>query len=213
MGLFKSAKDLGKLTKQAKELQNQKQQEAGYKPGMRGQLAQMGDMIGQATEQVSELTDESGDRARILAEGLPGQGVIVAHGTPERGAQWFNLDIDLEVHVSGRQAYRVNNQYMVPATATLGAGVTLPIKVDPNDPAKIAIDWDSAEKPPAPGEIRSVAPPGPASTTAGPVEPVLDAPVVATDTVAELERLAKLRDSGALTDSEFEQQKAKILGS
>jgi hypothetical protein len=30
--------------------------------------------------------------------------------------------------------------------------------------------------------------------------------------VAELERLVKLRDSGALTDSEFEQQKARILG-
>lgn len=35
----------------------------------------------------------------------------------------------------------------------------------------------------------------------------------APDYTAELERLAKLRDSGALTDAEFEQQKAKILGS
>ncbi len=33
------------------------------------------------------------------------------------------------------------------------------------------------------------------------------------DHLADLERLAKLRDSGALTDAEFEQQKAKILGS
>jgi hypothetical protein len=33
------------------------------------------------------------------------------------------------------------------------------------------------------------------------------------DTVEELERLAKLRDSGAITDAEFQQQKAKILGS
>jgi hypothetical protein len=205
MGLFKSAKDLGKLTKQAKELQNQQQQAAGYKPGMRGQLAQMGDMLEQANDQVAELTGQSGDRARILAEGLPGQGVIVAHGTPERGAQWFNLDIDMEIHVSGRQAYRVNNEYMVPASATLGAGVTLPVKVDPNDPAKIAIDWDSAAKPPAPGEIRPV---GDSGFAPAPV-PAADS---GGDTVAELERLAKLRDSGALTDAEFEQQKAKILG-
>lgn len=206
MGLFKSAKDLGKLAKQGKELQNQQQQEAGYKPGMRGQLAQMGDMIGQASEQVAELTGQSGDRDRILAEGLPGQGVIVSHGALERGASWFNLDIDLEVHVSGRQAYRVNQQYMVPATATLGTGVTLPIKVDPNDPAKIAIDWDSAEKPAAAGEIRPVGDsgfsPAPAPAASGGGDPV-----------AELERLAKLRDSGALTDAEFEQQKAKILSS
>jgi hypothetical protein len=34
------------------------------------------------------------------------------------------------------------------------------------------------------------------------------------DHLAELERLAKLlRDAGALTDAEFEQQKANILGS
>ncbi len=210
MGLFKSMKDLGNLTKEAKKLQNQQQEQAGYKPGMRGQLAQMGDMLGQANEQVSELTGQSGDRDRILAEGIAGQGVIVAHGTPERGAQWFNLDIDLEVHVSGRQAYRVNNEYMVPASATLGAGVTLPIKVDPNDPAKIAIDWDSAEKPAAPGEVRPVGDsgfsPAPAQTAASGAGSSGGG-----DTVAELERLAKLRDSGALTDAEFETQKAKIL--
>jgi len=132
--------------------------------------------------------------------------VIVANGTPERGAQWFNLDIDMEVHVSGRQPYRVNNQYMVPAGATLGQGVSLPIKVDPNDPAKIAIDWDSAQSAPQRGEVRPV---GGSGFTPAPAP----APSGGGDHVAELERLAKLRDSGALTDAEFEQQKAKILSS
>ena len=206
MGLFKSMKDLSSLTKEAKELQRQQQQEAGYKPGFGGQMNQMGDMLSQAKDQLADITDSSGERAGILANGIAGQGVIVAHGTPERGAQWFNLDIDMEVHVSGRQPYRVNNQYMVPAGATLGQGVSLPIKVDPNDPAKIAIDWDSAQSAPARGEVRPVGgsgfvpAPAPASSTGG-------------DHLAELERLAKLRDSGALTDAEFEQQKAKILGS
>jgi len=32
------------------------------------------------------------------------------------------------------------------------------------------------------------------------------------DTLSQLERLASLRDSGALTDEEFEQQKRRILG-
>ena len=205
MGLFKSIKDLSNLTKQAKELQRSQQEEAGYKPGMAGQFEQMGDMIGQANEMLADITEGQGERAQILANGISGQGVIVAHGTPERGAQWFNLDIDMEVHVSGRQPYRVNNQYMVPAGATLGQGVTLPIKVDPNDPAKIAIDWDSAQTAPARGEVRPVGGSGfaPAPTPAP----------SGGDHVAELERLAKLRDSGALTDAEFEQQKARILGS
>jgi hypothetical protein len=33
------------------------------------------------------------------------------------------------------------------------------------------------------------------------------------DRVAQLERLAKLKDSGALTEEEFEREKARILGS
>ena len=206
MGLFKSMKDLSSLTKEAKQLQRQQQQEAGYKPGFGGQMQQMGDMIGQAKDQLGDLTDSSGERAGILANGISGQGVIVAHGTPERGAQWFNLDIDMEVHVSGRQPYRVNNQYMVPAGATLGQGVSLPIKVDPNDPAKIAIDWDSAQSAPQRGEVRPV---GGSGFTPAPAP----APSGGGDHVAELERLAKLRDSGALTDAEFEQQKAKIHSS
>jgi hypothetical protein len=205
VGLFKSMKDLSSMTKQAKELQRQQQEEAGYKPGFRGQMQQMGDLISQSNEMLADLTDQSGERAQILENGIPGQGVIVAHGTPERGAQWFNLDIDLEVHVSGRRPYRVNNMYLVPAGATLGQGVTLPIKVDPNDPSKIAIDWDAAQRAPGRGEVRPVGDsgfaPAPASSPGG------------EDHIAELERLAKLRDSGALTDAEFEQQKAKILGS
>jgi hypothetical protein len=32
------------------------------------------------------------------------------------------------------------------------------------------------------------------------------------DRVAQLERLAKLKESGALTDTEFEREKARILG-
>jgi hypothetical protein len=37
---------------------------------------------------------------------------------------------------------------------TIGQGVTLPVKVDPSDPAKIAIDWDSAQQAPRRGRIR-----------------------------------------------------------
>jgi hypothetical protein len=198
-------KDLSSMTKQAKELQRQQQEDAGYKPGFRGQMQQMGDLISQSNEMLADLTDQSGERSQTLANGIPGQGVIVAHGTPERGAQWFNMDIDLEVHVSGRRPYRVNNMYLVPAGATLGQGVTLPIKVDPNDPSKIAIDWDGAQRAPERGEVR------PARDSGFTPAPAPSAGE--DDHIAELERLAKLRDSGALTNAEFEQQKAKILGS
>jgi Short C-terminal domain len=205
MGLFKSMKDLSSLTKEAKQLQRQQQQEAGYKPGLGGQMQQMGDLIGQGKEMLADLNDSSGERAGILAQGTAGTATIVGMGTPARGAQWFNLDLDLEVNIPGRQAYRVANQFMVPASASLGPGVALPVKVDQNDPAKIAIDWDSAPKGPAAGEVRPV--PGSGGFAPAP------APSGGGDNIAELERLAKLRDSGALTDAEFEQQKAKLLGS
>ena len=137
--------------------------------------------------------------------------MIVGHGVPARGAQWFNLDIDMEIHVPGRAAYRVNNQYMVPAGATLGPGVRLPVKVDPNDPSKIAIDWSAAPQAPAAGEVRPVAG-AEASPRLRPAARAAARREARRRHLAELERLAKLRDSGALTEAEFEQQKARILG-
>lgn len=210
MGLFKSMKDLAEVTKQANEMKDQQQREAGYKPGLGGTMAQMGDMLGQANEQLKELNDQSGEKSGLLANGIAAEGVIIAHGTPARGASWFNLDIDMEIHVPGRAAYRVNNQYMVPASATLGPGVKLPVKVDANDQAKIAIDWQNADQGPARGEVR---PAGGAAAAAAPAASAPAASASSGDSVADLERLAKLRDSGALTDAEFEQQKARILGS
>ena len=207
MGLFKSMKDLADVTKTAQQMKDQQQRDAGYKPGLGGSMAQMGDMLGQANEQLKELSGVSGDRDRLLAEGIAGEGVIIGHGVPARGAQWFNMDIDMEIHVPGRKPYQINNQYMVPNGAKLGPGVKLPIRVDAEDQTKIAIDWDSAGSAPARGEVRpaggeaasGAAPPAASSSSSG-------------DSVAELERLVKLRDSGALTDAEFEQQKARILG-
>ncbi len=207
MGLFKSMKDMAEITKQGKQMQEQQQREAGYKPGMGGSMAQMGDMLGQANEQLKELSGVSGDRDRLLAEGIDGEGVIVGHGVPARGAQWFNMDIDMEIHVPGRKTYQINNEYMVPNGATLGPGVRLPVKVDPEDETKIAIDWDSAGRAPARGEVRPAA-----DASASAAAPAASPSGGDGDTVEQLERLVKLRDSGALTDAEFEQQKARILG-
>ena len=75
-------------------------------------------------------------------------------GTPERGAAWFNLMLDLEVHPRTREPYRIANEYLVPSAAHLEEGVELPVMIDPDDPAKLAIDWGNAPEGPALGEIR-----------------------------------------------------------
>ena len=202
MGLFKGIKDLAALTRQAKQLQERQQQQAGYGPGVGGMMSQMGDMVGQAKEGLEDISEQMGDEPRLLAEGIPGEAVILAMGTPARGAQRFNIDLDLEVHVDGQAPYRVANQYIVPASAPLGPGVRLPVRVDPNDQAKIAIDWDNVAQGPARGEVR----PAGGDGGGGGGDDSDD------DPIAALERLAKLRDSGVLTDEEFAQQKARILG-
>jgi hypothetical protein len=50
------------------------------------------------------------------------------------------------------------------------------------------------------GDIGAAAPPAPAPSGGG------------DDTVAKLERLAALKDSGAITGKEFEREKQKLLG-
>jgi hypothetical protein len=197
MGLFKAMKDMVGVTKQGMALQEQQQQQAGYKPGMGGMVSQMGDMLGEMNVQLQELAEQSGDQQRLLTQGIPADAVIVGMGTPARGAQQFNLDLDLEVHMTGRAPYRVANQYIVPAWAPLTPGGHLPVRVDPSDPAKLAIDWQNVSQSPGRGEVRPVD---------SPAAPGGDDPLV------KLEKLAKLRDSGVLTQAEFDEQKRRLLG-
>ena len=210
MGLFKSAKDMiGRHQAGQAAAGTAAGGRRATSPAWAGQFQQMGDMLGQAGDQLKELNEQQGGNSGLLADGIAGEGVIIAHGVPARGAQWFNMDIDMEIHVGGKAPYQVNNQYMVPNGATLGPGVRLPVKVDPHGPGQ---DRDrlgtrlrrrrhaARSAPPAAPRRPPARPPQTPSSGGG-------------DSVAELERLAKLKESGALTDAEFEQQKAKILGS
>ena len=141
MGMFK---DMFKLTRQAKELKRNTP------------MPSMGEMVKQTSEMLEGFNQQQAGKDEVLSIGLPGKAIIRDMGTPERGAMWFNLTLDLEVHPSTREPYRVANEYLVPQAANLGIGVELPVRIDPDDPAKIAIDWDNADKGPQPGQIRPV---------------------------------------------------------
>jgi hypothetical protein len=139
MGMFK---DLFKLTREAKELKRNTP------------TPSMGEMVGQMRESLESLNAQQADSASVLAEGTPATAIIREIGTPARGAAWFNLMLDLEVRPAVGRPYRVANEYLVPAVARLEPGVELPVRVAPDDPAKIAIDWDNAPQGPQLGEIR-----------------------------------------------------------
>lgn len=203
MGIFKTIKQARALTKQAEGLRKQQLKDGGYSTGMMGSFKQLGDMAEQASGQLGQLMEDMQDRDRIMAEGEPGTGIVMAMGTPARGAAKYNLDIDMQIHVESREPYRVARQYMVDAGHQLGPGVQLPVRVDRNDPSKVAIDWDQAASNPQ----RDVVRPAP-EAAAAPATPEVDD---VDDTLEDLERLVKLRDAGALTDAEFEEQKQRIL--
>jgi hypothetical protein len=139
MGMFK---DLRGLLRSSKQLRD-----SFPMPSMRDSIQQM-------RETVDNFSAQQADQNRLLAEGIPGTAIIREMGTPERGATWFNLTLDLEVHPKTREPYRVANEYLVPAAVHLEPGVELPVKVDPADPAKLAIDWGNAPRGPALGEVR-----------------------------------------------------------
>jgi hypothetical protein len=219
---------------------------------------------------------------KILKKGMPGRGTIVAMGALDRDASSFNLPMTLQIRVEGLAPYEVEDQWMVNRKSTLGFGIELPVKVDRNDPSKVAIDWDGArEEHEAQTTARreALAAQGPvgdpsaamagamggAAQGAAPVidmrnDPELRAKIekivgheltpgstesvaendpatqmqimqavqqhmaekaaggaagsaaASDDPIAQLERLNELKESGALTKKEFEEQKKRILG-
>ena len=141
MGTFR---DLFKLTREAKELRRNTP------------TPSMGEMVGQMRETVADINAQQADQGRLLSEGLPGTAIVRDLSAPQPDATLFNQMLDLEVHPRTRSPYRVANQYLVPQSARLAVGSELTVRIDPDDPAKIAIDWSALPEGPPLGEIRPV---------------------------------------------------------
>lgn len=63
---------------------------------------------------------------------------------PEAGASSQNIAMTLQIEVEGLAPYEIEDQWMVNRKDTLGFGMSLPVKVDMENPQKVAIDWDEA---------------------------------------------------------------------
>jgi hypothetical protein len=79
---------------------------------------------------------------KILKNGTPGRAAIVAIGTMERGSTSFNLPMTLQVHVQGIVPYEVEDQWMVKARDAEALSGSIPVKIDPDEHDRVAIDWD-----------------------------------------------------------------------
>jgi hypothetical protein len=79
---------------------------------------------------------------KLLKRGRPGRAMIVEMGALDRGGTSFNLPMTLQVHVEGITPYEVEDQWMVKAKDTVALSGWIPVKVDPDEPEKVAIDWE-----------------------------------------------------------------------
>lgn len=120
----------------------------------------------------------------VLKNGVRGRAEVVAMGSLDRQMARANLPMTLQVYVEGWSPYEVEGEWVVKPVEAEGLSDWIPVRVDPDDLQKVAIDWDGIR------ERRE--------------RPVADA-------IARLERLGDLRAAGVLTDDEFDRQKQRIL--
>jgi hypothetical protein len=139
-----------------------------------------------------------------IKDGLPGKAVVQSSSVPTEAARSYNVSMWLDVYVEGREPYRVKHECMVKAGKHPWPGTTLPVVVDREKPDRIDIQWEELQT-----VDERMAEGGPAPAAAGAVPQ--DGGNMVEDRIAKLERLSNLRESGVLSEAEFEAEKARIL--
>ena len=113
----------------------------------------------------------------------------------------------LRVEPAGEPPFEITNKFYLHRDHW-SEGATVPVLFDPNDHSRLTIDERDESVQEAAIELSEQRP--------GPGAPVAPSgagiqPPAAADRAAELEQLARLHSSGALTDAEFASARAKIL--
>jgi hypothetical protein len=192
-------------------------------------------MLGKPSKKLKKELEASGKRANATIVEIAEKGMAVTRGADNVVA---NTEIALKTHLrvtpDDEPEFEVKKRFSFPQMAVPGAGQTVPVLYDPNDHDKIIVDYSPEAQQsaafsaagidpsqigqlmeqaqqmraqaagmqggmPGMGQVPGMAPQQPAQPQADPVD--------------QLEKLAKLKESGALTEAEFEAEKAKILGS
>ena len=189
-------------------------------------------MLGKPSKRLRKHLEESGIRAQAKVLEIAEKGMAVTNGAEGVVANTtLALKARLEVTPpDGTPAFEVAERFRFSQFAVPSAGDTLAVIYDPDDHDKVILDEspqavqgaalagagldvnaiqqaiESAQQWQQAGQAKQGGPPiqfvgGASQAPAAP------------DPVAQLEKLQALREKGALTDAEFETEKAKILGS
>lgn len=193
MGFLKGMKDLKDLS-----------QHHGGMPSVR-----------QSFKDIGALADDRGEKD-VLENGTPARAIAKGFAEPVPGER-FAMKIPLEVHPPSGAPYPID--YVFPTArmkAAISVGMELPIKIHPEDPSRIAVQWDAqqASIAAAGGDMAAVTA-GLQSTYGGAADAAMRQAkenAAAEDPASKLKKLADMRDAGLITSEDFEAKKADILG-
>ena len=192
MGFFKGMRDLQDLS-----------QHHGGMPSIRGAFSDIG-----------KLADDRGQN-EVLKKGVPAKGFV--KGFPEQvPGDRFAMHILIEVHPASGAPYEVD--YLFPSArmkAALVAGMEVPIKVLPDDPQRIAVQWDVQKGAiAAQGGDMAAVQNAMGNAYAGAADTAMRQAMAkqkSDDPTERLKKLGQMHDAGLITDEEFAEKKKAIL--
>jgi hypothetical protein len=167
-----------------------------------------------AFKDIAAVADDRGER-EILKKGTPAKAVAKGFTEPVPGDK-FAMQIPLEVHPPSGEPYQVNYVFTAARMkAAITAGMEIPVKIDPENPERIAVQWDAqqASIAAAGGDMAAVNSGLQATygNSANEAMQAAKAGAAADDPAAKLKKLGEMRDAGLITNEEFEAKKAELL--
>lgn len=176
-------------------------------------------MLGKPSKKLKGELEANGKRANATIIEIAERGMAVTRGAEGVVANTeIALKTRLKVTPDDEPEFEVKKRFSFPQMAVPSAGQVVPVLYDPNDHDKIIVDYSPEAQQSAaftaagidPNQINQLM--QQAQQMQGQVPGMTPPAQPQTDSVAQLEKLAKLKESGALTEAEFEAEKAKIIG-
>jgi hypothetical protein len=165
---------------------------------------------------------QTGERATAVIEGVEQTGMEI-NNQPQ---------VYLTLRVQPRNGHEFIHQrkLVLPFGSVVQPGYLVDVAYDPANTDNVAIETDARYAATPPAQYIKTRPPGQQAAAAAPASPMAGMPMMnmpmggasmggmSSDNgspptlIEQIERLAKLRDAGALTEAEFQEQKANLLG-
>jgi hypothetical protein len=147
-----------------------------------------------------------------MKDPVEGVAQVVGSTQPPDSATSGNVNLTLVVQGEGVAATTIEHSCLAPTKKWPYPGETLPVTFDRADPDRLKVRWDDVEDSSEVSRQQAEALAALLNQGGdGSLVPVQEGE--GDDRLAQLERLAKLKESGALSEEEFTREKARILGS